>query len=154
VRRATICCRFFPSGTKPTGAPAVLVLPAPLRFPLRAPAGCELQRVEAQPFPRALGFFLPEERFRPLGVNAASKRRSPSMSKHSEACAAHAARCIEVAAKTSSAEDRREFLSFAAAWEQLATEVEQTERLAAFLDGIGTAEEAAIEANGEPMSSH
>jgi hypothetical protein len=76
------------------------------------------------------------------------------MSKHSEACAAHAARCIEVAAKTSSAEDRREFLSFAAAWEQLATEVEQTERLAAFLDGLGTAEEAAIEANGEPMSSH
>ncbi len=76
------------------------------------------------------------------------------MSKHSEACAAHAARCIEVAAKTSSAEDRREFLSFAAAWEQLAIEVEQSERLAAFLDGLATADDVAIEANERPRPSH
>ncbi len=72
------------------------------------------------------------------------------MSEHSEACAAHAARCIEVAAKTSSAEDRREFLSFAAAWEQLAAEVEQSERLAAFIDGLGAIEDATPEADDPP----
>ncbi|HZP08554.1 hypothetical protein [Methyloceanibacter sp.] len=75
------------------------------------------------------------------------------MSKHSEACAAHAARCIEVAAKTSSAEDRREFLSFAAAWEQLAAEVEQSERLAAFIDGLGAIEDSAIATDERPLAS-
>ncbi len=72
------------------------------------------------------------------------------MSEHSEACAAHAARCIEVAAKTSTAEDRREFLSFAAAWGQLAVEVEQCERLVAFIDELTTAPGATPEADDPP----
>jgi hypothetical protein len=60
------------------------------------------------------------------------------MSRQSEACVAHAARCVEVAEKTCGAEDRREFLTFADAWERLATEIEQSERLVAFLDELTT----------------
>lgn len=48
-------------------------------------------------------------------------------------------RCIEVARKTCTAEDRREFLSFADAWERLATEIEQSERLVAFLEELTAA---------------
>jgi hypothetical protein len=64
---------------------------------------------------------------------------STNMSRHSEACVEHAVRCIEVARKTCTAEDRREFLSFADAWERLATEIEQSERLVAFLEELTAA---------------
>ena len=60
------------------------------------------------------------------------------MSRHAESCVAHAARCMEVAEKACTAEDRREFLSFADAWDRLAIEIELSERLAAFIDELST----------------
>ena len=71
------------------------------------------------------------------------------MSRHAEACVAHAAHCIEVAEKACTAEDRREFLSFADAWEKLATEIEQSERLAAFIDELSTNADARWRAGRE-----
>jgi hypothetical protein len=53
-----------------------------------------------------------------------TKEGCTEMSRHAEACIAHAAQCIKVAEKTCTAEDR-EFLTFADAWERLATEIEQ-----------------------------
>jgi hypothetical protein len=76
------------------------------------------------------------------------------MSKHAEACVAHAALCIDVAEKTSSAEDRREFLSFADAWERLAKEIEQSERLAAFLNELSMTTESAPDRNAVEQPSH
>jgi hypothetical protein len=60
------------------------------------------------------------------------------MSRHAESCVAHAARCMEVAAKACTDEDRREFLSFADAWDKLAIEIELSERLVAFIDELAT----------------
>lgn len=78
------------------------------------------------------------------------------MSRHAEACVAHAARCIEVAEKACTAEDRREFLSFADAWEKLATEIEQSERLVAFIDELTTITDAdeVLEGSELPQRSY
>ncbi len=80
------------------------------------------------------------------------------MSRHSEACVTHAALCIDVAEKTCSAEDRREFLTFADAWERLATEIEQSERLVSFIDGLNMSADTVLEtgefkprSNTEPL---
>ena len=71
-------------------------------------------------------------------------------------CVAHAAGCIEVAEKACTTEDRREFLSFADAWEKLATEIEQSERLVAFIDELttNTDEDAVREGSELPQRSY
>jgi hypothetical protein len=76
------------------------------------------------------------------------------MSKHAEACVAYAALCLDVAEKTSSAEDRREFLSFADAWEKLAKEIEQSERLAAFLNELSVTDDSAPDGSAVEQPSH
>lgn len=78
------------------------------------------------------------------------------MSRHAEACVAHAAHCIEVAEKSCTAEDRREFLSFADAWEKLATEIEQSERLTAFIDELSANADAdgVLEGSELPQRSY
>jgi hypothetical protein len=73
------------------------------------------------------------------------------MSRHAESCVAHAARCMEVAAKACTDEDRREFLSFADAWDKLAIEIELSERLVAFIDELATNIDAdAVPEGSEP----
>jgi hypothetical protein len=78
-----------------------------------------------------------------------TKEGCTKMSRQADACVTHAERCIEVAQATCSAEDRREFLSFADAWEKLAIEIEQNERLVAFIDDLA----ASAEADATPESS-
>jgi hypothetical protein len=73
------------------------------------------------------------------------KRGVHRMSRHSEACVAQSTQCIEVAEQACTAEERREFLTFADAWERPAAEIEQSERLVAFLDELTTnADNAAL----------
>jgi DNA-binding GntR family transcriptional regulator len=72
---------------------------------------------------------------------------------NSEACVAHAARCIEVAERACTAQDRHEFLTFAEAWERLATEIEQSEQLVAFLDEL-TTNTSAAESSDLPQRSY
>jgi hypothetical protein len=87
-----------------------------------------------------------------------ARKRDAEMSRHKEACVAHAAICIDVAEKTCSAEDRREFLSFADAWDRLADEIEQSERLVSFIDGLNMSADTVLDAgefkprsNTEPL---
>jgi hypothetical protein len=58
------------------------------------------------------------------------------MSSHSEGCRANARRCLEIAGQTWTAEDKGEFLTFAAAWQRLAKEIEFNERLISLIDGL------------------
>jgi len=76
------------------------------------------------------------------------------MSKHSEACAAYAALCVEVAQKTPSVEDRLEFLIFADAWDRLAAEIEQSERLVAFIDALSAKRDVPLEASQPEQQSY
>ena len=54
----------------------------------------------------------------------------------SETCHARALRCLEVAEKAPTPEDRREFLTFAESWERLANEIERNERLVTLIDEL------------------
>lgn len=56
-------------------------------------------------------------------------------------CRANALHCIDIAEDTHTT-DRSEFLAFAEAWYQLADEIEHSERLISFIDGLVA---------GEPM---
>jgi hypothetical protein len=58
------------------------------------------------------------------------------MSNHATACHEHALYCLEVAEKTCTADDRREFLSFAQSWENLAIDIEQAERLVELIEDL------------------
>jgi hypothetical protein len=60
------------------------------------------------------------------------------MSSHSEACRANSRQCLEIAEKTSTSEDKGEFLTFAATWQRLAKEIECNERLIALIDDLAT----------------
>ena len=60
------------------------------------------------------------------------------MSSHSESCRAYSRQCLEIAEKTSTAEDKGEFLTFVATWERLAKEIECNERLVALIDELAT----------------
>ena len=78
------------------------------------------------------------------------------MSRHAKSCVAHAARCMEVAEKACTDEDRREFSSFADAWDKLAIEIELSERLVAFIDELSTNidADAVLEGSEPPRRSY
>jgi hypothetical protein len=54
----------------------------------------------------------------------------------SETCRARALRCLEVAEKAPTPDDRREFLTFAESWERLANEIERNECLVTLIDEL------------------
>jgi hypothetical protein len=54
----------------------------------------------------------------------------------SETYRARALRCLEVAEKAPTPEDRREFLTFAESWERLANEIERSERFVTLIDEL------------------
>jgi hypothetical protein len=58
------------------------------------------------------------------------------MPSHIEACLASARRCSQIAKTTRTLDDRCEFLSFAASWQRLASEIESNQRLIALIDGL------------------
>ena len=58
------------------------------------------------------------------------------MTHFADACSASARRCAEIAATTSTTEDRCEFTSFAASWQRLAGEIECNERLISLIDEL------------------
>ena len=53
-----------------------------------------------------------------------------------DTCLASARLCSQIAKKTRTPDDRSEFLSLAASWQRLATEIESDERLIALIDGL------------------
>ena len=63
---------------------------------------------------------------------------------------------MEVAEKACTDEDRREFLSFADAWDKLAIEIELSERLVAFIDELSTNidADAVLEGSEPPRRSY
>jgi hypothetical protein len=58
------------------------------------------------------------------------------MPSYIDACRASARRCSQIAKKTRTLDDRCEFLSFAASWLRLASEIEADERLIALIDEL------------------
>jgi hypothetical protein len=58
------------------------------------------------------------------------------MPRHIDACFASARLCSQIAKTTRTLDDRCEFLSFAASWLKLATQIEADERLIALIDGL------------------
>jgi hypothetical protein len=51
-------------------------------------------------------------------------------------CRAHALHCVEVAQHAPTLDDRSEFLVFAESWYRLADEIDISNRLVAFIDGL------------------
>ena len=60
------------------------------------------------------------------------------MTHFADACRASARRCAEIAAATSTTEDRCEFASFAASWQRLADESDYDERLIRSIKELGS----------------
>ena len=60
------------------------------------------------------------------------------MTHFADACRASARRCAEIAATTSTMEDRCEFTNFAATWQRLAREIECNERLINLINELGS----------------
>ena len=71
---------------------------------------------------------------RSFGLGTSS--RVTPMPADSETCRARALRCLEVAEKAPTPEDRREFLTFAESWERLANEIERNERFVTLIDEL------------------
>ena len=69
------------------------------------------------------------------------------MPNYIDACLASARRCSQVAKKTRTTDDRREFLGFAASWLRLANEIECNERLIALIDGLAASTPPSEEAD-------
>ena len=69
------------------------------------------------------------------------------MPSHIDACLASARRCSQIAKKTRTLDDRREFVSFAASWLRLANEIESNERLIALIDGLAVSTPPSEEAD-------
>ena len=55
-------------------------------------------------------------------------------------CRANALHCVEVAQRAHTLYDRSDFLAFAESWYRLASEIESSDRLVAFIDGLGVSE--------------
>jgi hypothetical protein len=53
-----------------------------------------------------------------------------------DTCLASARLCSQIAKKTRTPDDKSEFLSLAASWHRLATEIESDERLIELIDGL------------------
>ena len=52
-------------------------------------------------------------------------------------CRANALHCVEVAQQAHTLDDRSNFLAFAETWYKLANEIDYSDRLVAFIDGLG-----------------
>jgi hypothetical protein len=76
------------------------------------------------------------------------------MPTHVDACLANAHRCSQIAKRTRTPDDRREFLSFAASWLRLASEIESNERLIALIDGLAASTPPADPKLDELTKSH
>ena len=55
-------------------------------------------------------------------------------------CRANALHCVEVAEHAHTLDDRSDFLAFAETWYKLASEIDFSDRLVAFIDGLGVSE--------------
>jgi hypothetical protein len=55
-------------------------------------------------------------------------------------CRANALYCVEVAELAHASDDRSDFLAFAETWYKLANEIDYSDRLVAFIDGLGVRE--------------
>ena len=55
-------------------------------------------------------------------------------------CRANALHCVEVAHQAHTLDDRSNFLAFAETWYKLANEIDYSDRLVAFIDGLGVRE--------------
>ena len=55
-------------------------------------------------------------------------------------CRANALHCVEVAQHAHTLDDRSNFLAFAETWYKLANEIDYSDRLVAFIDGLGVRE--------------
>lgn len=56
-------------------------------------------------------------------------------------CRFHALHCVQVADHAKTLEDRSDFLAFAETWYKLANEIDSSDRLVAFIDGLGVCEQ-------------
>ena len=63
-------------------------------------------------------------------------------------CRTNALHCVDVAEHAYTPDDRSDFLAFAASWCQLADEIDYSNRLIAFIDGLAGSKPAA--ANTQP----
>jgi hypothetical protein len=64
-------------------------------------------------------------------------------------CRFHALHCIQVADHARTVEDRSDFLAFAETWYKLANEIDSSDRLIAFIDGLGVSEPMTEKAESE-----
>jgi hypothetical protein len=67
-------------------------------------------------------------------------------------CRANAVHCVEVAQHAHTLDDRSNFLAFADTWYKLASEIDCSDRLVAFIDGLGV-REPTLDAEAEEIES-
>ena len=68
-------------------------------------------------------------------------------------CRANALHCVEVAQQAHTLDDRSNFLAFAETWYKLANEIDYSDRLVAFIDGLGVGEPPLEKTEAEEIES-
>jgi hypothetical protein len=68
-------------------------------------------------------------------------------------CRANALHCAEVAQHARTLDDRSNFLAFADTWYKLANEIDYSDRLVAFIDGLGVNDPTLGNAEAEEIES-
>ena len=68
-------------------------------------------------------------------------------------CRANALHCVEVAQHAHTLDDRSDFLAFAETWYKLANEIDYSDRLVAFIDGLGVKEPTLENTEAEEIES-
>lgn len=68
-------------------------------------------------------------------------------------CRANALHCAEVAQHARTLDDRSNFLAFADTWYKLANEIDYSDRLVAFIDGLGVKDPTLGNAKAEEIDS-
>ena len=71
----------------------------------------------------------------------------------SDECRANALHCVDVAQHAHTLDDRSNFLAFAETWYTLANEIDYSDRLVAFIDGLGAREPTLANAEVEEIES-
>lgn len=66
-------------------------------------------------------------------------------------CRANGLHCVEVARHAQAPDDHRDFLAFAATWYKLANEIDYSDRLVAFIDGLGVRDPMLAKDNSEEV---
>ena len=68
-------------------------------------------------------------------------------------CRANALHSVEVAQQAHTLDDRSNFLAFAETWYKLANEIDYSDRLVAFIDGLGVKEPTLVTTEAEEIES-